>query len=86
MILLTSQKKTDEELRKINYKITSNKTRHAETEKKLNDCVTYHTKLINDLLGEVKLISKKALTKTWYMDVVFLILQNILSKMDHKII
>ena len=34
-------------LRKINSKVTSNNTSHAEAEKKLNDHITPYTKLIN---------------------------------------
>ena len=59
-------KKTDfdEKLWKIN-KVTSNKPRDVEAEKKLNDHINSYTKLINDLSGEVKLISAKILTKIW---------------------
>ena len=38
-----------EKLIKINKKVPSNKTKHAEAEKKLNDHITSDTKLINDL-------------------------------------
>ena len=44
-------------------KVTSNKKIHLEAEKKLNDHTTFCTKLINDLLREVKLILTKTLTK-----------------------
>ena len=37
--------------------------RHVEAEMKLNDHITSYTKLINDITGEVKLISTKGLTK-----------------------
>ena len=53
----------NEKLIKINKNVTSNKTKHVETEKKLNDNILSYTKLINDLSGEVKLTSKKGLTK-----------------------
>ena len=58
-------KKTDfvERLIKINKKVTSNKTKHVETENKVNDHITSYTKLMNGLSGEVKLISTKGLTK-----------------------
>ena len=58
-------KKTDfdKKLCKINNKVTSNKTTHAEAEKKLNNQITCSTKLINDLSREVKLTSTKRLTK-----------------------
>ena len=46
---------------KVNKKALSHKTSHAETEKKLNDYITSYTKLLNDLLGEVNLISAKDL-------------------------
>ena len=40
-------------------KVTSNKTRQVDVEKKLNDHTTSYTKLINDLTKEVKLIQQK---------------------------
>ena len=43
--------------------MTSNKTRHIESERKLNDHINSYTKLINDLLREVKLTSTKGLAK-----------------------
>ena len=43
-------------------------------------------KKLNDPLGEVKLISTKGLTKDFKIDMVFLIMQNILLTIDHKII
>ena len=52
----------DEKLSKINNRVTSNKTRHIESEKKLNDHKTYHTKVTSDPLGEVKLIPTERLT------------------------
>ena len=44
-------KKTDfdQKLRKTNDKVTLNKVRLAETEKKLNDQINSYTKLRNDL-------------------------------------
>ena len=39
----------DEKLRQINNEATSNKAKHVEAEKKLNDHITSYTKLINDL-------------------------------------
>ena len=45
-----------ENFKKINNKVTSNKTKHVENEKKLNDMIT---KLINDLMREVTTTSKK---------------------------
>ena len=53
----------DEKLMKANKRALSHETSHAETEEKLNDYITSYTKLLNDLLGEVKLISTKGLTK-----------------------
>lgn len=41
---------------KINNSVTSNKARHKETEKKLNDHITSYIKLINDLSGELKVL------------------------------
>ena len=35
--------------KKVNDKVTSNKTKHVETEKKVNDHITLYAKLINDL-------------------------------------
>lgn len=42
--------------KKINNSVTSNKARHKETEKKLNDHITSYIKLINDLSGELKVL------------------------------
>ena len=53
----------DKKLRKNNDKVTLNKARHVEAEKKLNDQINSDTKLRNDLSREVKLISTKGLTK-----------------------
>ena len=47
--------KFDEKQIKINS-VTSNKARHKETEKKLNDHITSYIKLINDLSGELKVL------------------------------
>ena len=47
----------DEKLAIINRKVNSSQVKHVE--KKLKDYMTSHTKLINDLTREVKLISKK---------------------------
>ena len=52
-----------EKLRKVIDIVTSNNTKDVETGKKLHDHITSYTKLINDLSGEVKLISGKVLTK-----------------------
>ena len=54
-------------------------------EKKLNDYITSYTKLINDLTKEVKLISVERITK-YLINIVFLMVQNILLKMDSIII
>ena len=48
--------KFDEKKKKINNSVTSNKARHKETEKKLNDDITSYIKLINDLSGELKVL------------------------------
>ena len=48
--------KFDEKQIKINNSVTSNKARHKETEKKLNDHITSYIKLINDLSGERKVL------------------------------
>ena len=48
--------KFDEKQIKINNSVTSNKARHKETEKKLNDHITSYIKLINDLSGELKVL------------------------------
>ena len=53
----------DKKLIRIKKKVTSNKAKHAEAEKKLNDHKTSYTKLINDLLEKSELISTKRLTK-----------------------
>ena len=45
----------DEKLININKKGTSNKTKHVEAEKKLNDHTTSYTKILNDLTREVKI-------------------------------
>ena len=50
------RQKLMENSKKINNKVTSNKTKHVENEKKLNDMIT---KLINDLMREVTITSKK---------------------------
>ena len=50
------RQKLMENFKKINNKVTSNKTKHVENEKKLNDMIT---KLINDLMREVTTTSKK---------------------------
>ena len=47
----------DEKLRKINNKVTLNKTKHVEAEKKLNNSITFHTNLKNEPSREVRLIS-----------------------------
>ena len=52
----------DEKLRKVNNKVTTNETKHVEAEKKLKDHINSYTKLVNDLSGEVKLISTKGST------------------------
>ena len=39
----------EEKLRRINDKVTSNKTKYVETEKKLNDHIALYAKLRNDL-------------------------------------
>ena len=44
-------------------KVTLNKTKLVETENNLNGGLTSYAKLINDLLGEVKLILTKRLIK-----------------------
>ena len=51
----------DKKLIEINKKVTSNKTKHLETEKKLTDHTTSCTKLINDVLEKVELIYTKGL-------------------------
>ena len=53
---------------------------------KLTDIITSYTKLINNLSAKFKLISTKGLTKDLIMDIVFIMVQNILLKMTHKII
>ena len=54
---------SDGKLRRIIIKVTSNKTRHVEAGKKLNDHITFYKKLLNDLLRNVKLILTKESTK-----------------------
>ena len=44
----------DEKLRNNNDKVTSNKIKHVQAEKRLNDEITSDTKLMNDLLGKLK--------------------------------
>ena len=44
----------DEKLRNNNDKVTSNKIKHVQAEKRLNDEITSDTKLMNDLLGKSK--------------------------------
>ena len=46
----------EKQKKKINNSVTSNKARHKETEKKLNDHITSYIKLINDLSGELKVL------------------------------
>ena len=46
----------DEKLGNVYRKVTLNKTKDVETEKKLNDHATSYTKPINDLSRELKLI------------------------------
>ena len=50
---------------KNNKKVTSNSKRHVEAEKKLNELITSYAKLINDLKGEVQLVSTKELSNDW---------------------
>ena len=52
----------DEKFRKINIKVTSNKTKLVKVDKKLTDHITSYTKLIY-VITEVKLISTKGLRK-----------------------
>ena len=49
--------------RKINNKVTSNKTRYSETENNLSAHITSYIKLINHVSREFKLISINELTK-----------------------
>ena len=53
----------DEKLRKVKNKVTSNKTRHAASQKKLNGNFVSSKQVINYLSGKVKLISTKRLTE-----------------------
>lgn len=47
----------DKKLRNFNNNVTSNKSRHIEVKKKLNDYLTSYAEVINDISKEVKLIS-----------------------------
>ena len=48
----------DEKLRKIYNRVTSNKRQPVGAQKKLNDQITYYTKLKNSLAKEVKETNK----------------------------
>ena len=54
------KKNLDEKLRKINDKVTSNKTKQVKTEKELNCHISSYIRLINDLTKQFKLTSTKA--------------------------
>ena len=77
-------KKADwhEKLREINNRVTSNKMKHVEAEKRPNDHITSYTNLINGPSGEVKLITTKRYTK----DLINGIWSSILMKKDLKCI
>ena len=47
----------NEKVRKISNKVTNDKTKYVEAEKKLDDHITSYTKLVIDLSGKVKLMS-----------------------------
>lgn len=47
----------DKKLRNFNNNVTSNKSKHIEVKKKLNDYLTSYAEVINDISKEVKLIS-----------------------------
>ena len=46
-------------LKSNNNKVNSNKTIHVESEKKVNDLITFYKELINDISVKVEIISTK---------------------------
>ena len=73
-----------EKLIKINRKLTSNKTKYVEAEKKRNDHISSDTKMENDLTSDVKLISTKRLTKVLIN--IYIVVQTVFLYMNHKLI
>ena len=53
----------DATLVNVNEKVSLDKTKYIEAERKLNGHITSYTKLINDISGEAKLISTNRINK-----------------------
>ena len=68
----------DEKLKNFNNNVTSNKSKHKEVGKKLNDHLTSSTELINDISKEVKLISTKGLRKHLINEYSIFMVQNVI--------